>query len=78
MTTINLSLVTHIVALDRQIDIYYGSSIVTVTGNNSSISILGQKIIEADEDGEKWIRLDDANFTSVNVFPLGSAEPHYK
>ena len=76
MITINLSLVTHVVESDRQLDIFYGASIVTVTGNNPSIARLLATITEHD-GAVTWLRLDDPDFTARNVYPLGSEGPHY-
>ena len=75
MTTINLNLVTHFVILDRQVDIHFGSSIVTVTGSNRYLDPLIEKIKSPEHI---WVALDNDNYTSVNVYPLGSEEPHYK
>ena len=76
MITINLSLISHVAESDRQLDIFYGASIVKVTGNNSSMGRLLATITDS-EASVKWLRLDDPDFTSYNVYPLCSEEPHY-
>jgi hypothetical protein len=76
MITINLNLVTFVAESDRQLDIFYGASVVKVTGNNHSMARLLATITEHD-GSVTWLRLDDPDLTSRNVYPLGSEEPHY-
>ena len=78
MFSIDISKVTHIVTFDRQVDIHFGASIITVTGSNRFMDPLVERITEFRGDSDSWLRLDDENYTSVNVYHLGSVEPHYK